>query len=76
MTANFITRRSNSSNSLAQFYKENNTNFHPGSINHEGELDFCNAFWGHGDAGYEVISARLRASGRTVEDLRVFWKER
>jgi hypothetical protein len=76
MATNFITRRSNSSNSLAQFYKENNTNILQGQGNHDGELDFCNAFWGQGDAGYEVISARLRASGRTVDDLKGFWKER
>ena len=74
--ANFIARRSNSSTSLAQFYKENNNNINPSLSNHNGELDFCNAFWGEGDAGYEVISARLRASNRTVDDLRAFWKER
>jgi hypothetical protein len=74
--ANFIARRSNSSTSLAQFYKENNQNFNPSLANHNGELDFCNAFWGEGDAGYEVISARLRASSRTVDDLKTFWKER
>jgi len=74
--ANFIARRSNSSTSLAQFYKENNQNFSPSLANHNGELDFCNAFWGEGDAGYEVISARLRASSRTVDDLKTFWKER
>ena len=74
--ANFIARRSNSSTSLAQFYKENNQNFSPSLANHNGELDFCNAFWGEGDAGYEVISARLRASSRTVDDLKSFWKER
>jgi hypothetical protein len=74
--ANFIARRSNSSTSLAQFYKENNNNINPSLSNHDGELDFCNAFWGEGDAGYEVISARLRASNRTVDDLKTFWKER
>jgi hypothetical protein len=74
--ANFIARRSNSTTSLAQFYKENNSNINPSLSNHDGELDFCNAFWGEGDAGYEVISARLRASNRTVDDLKTFWKER
>lgn len=74
--ANFIARRSNSTTSLAQFYKENNSNINPSLSNHDGELDFCNAFWGEGDAGYEVISARLRASNRTIDDLKTFWKER
>lgn len=77
--ANFIARRSNSTTSLAQFYKEHNDNFGSSSspgAQHEGQLDFCNAFWGEDDAGYEVIMARLRASGRTMEDLRGFWKER
>ena len=39
-------------------------------------LDFCNAFWGASDAGVDVLFARLRGAARTVEELRVFWKER
>jgi hypothetical protein len=38
--------------------------------------DFCNAFWGLGDAGVEVLFARMRGAGRTMEELRGFWKER
>lgn len=74
--ANVFARRTNSQASLAQFYKEDNENINTSSANHDGELDFCNAFWGEGDAGFEVITARLRASGRTVEELKSFWKER
>lgn len=75
--------RSNpSSASLAQYYQEHNPAFSSGaqagangSAPHN-ELDFCNAFWGEGDAGYEVIMAKLRASSRTMDELKSFWKER
>lgn len=72
-------RRSNSSTSLAKFYQEHNDNFYGTGTAGGGEpqdLDYCNAFWGANDAGYEVLMARLRASGRTTEDLKAFWKER
>lgn len=39
-------------------------------------LDFCNAFWGLGDGGVDVLFARMRGATRTVEELRNFWKER
>ena len=40
------------------------------------KMDFCNAFWGQGDRGYDVIMARLRGATRTTDELRLFWKER
>lgn len=39
-------------------------------------MDFCNAFWGLGDGGVDVLLARMRGSSRTMEELRSFWKER
>ena len=70
-------QRSQSTTSLAKFYHGANGN------NQNGEeemvdpmMDFCNAFWGQGDRGYEVIMARLRGAARTVDELRAFWKER
>lgn len=39
-------------------------------------LDFCNAFWGIADGGYDVLLARMRGAARTTEELRAFWKER
>ncbi|KAI6043491.1 hypothetical protein EDC04DRAFT_710864 [Pisolithus marmoratus] len=39
-------------------------------------LDFCNAFWGLGDGGVDVLFARMRGAARTMEELRNFWKER
>ena len=39
-------------------------------------LDFCNAFWGVGDGGVDVLFARMRGASRTMEELRNFWKER
>lgn len=39
-------------------------------------LDFCNAFWGAGDVGVDVLFARMRGAARTVEEVKAFWKER
>lgn len=39
-------------------------------------FDFCNAFWGIGDGGVDVLFARMRGAARTMEELRTFWKER
>lgn len=71
-------RRSQSTTSLAKFYHGAQAN---GAVNGEEDfsdprMDFCNAFWGQGDKGYEVLMARLRGAGRTVDELRTFWKER
>ncbi|CAK5266131.1 unnamed protein product [Mycena citricolor] len=38
--------------------------------------DYCNAFWGMGDGGVDVLFARMRGAARTMEELRSFWKER
>ncbi|SNX81479.1 related to Cell division control protein 15 [Melanopsichium pennsylvanicum] len=37
---------------------------------------FCNAFWGQNDAGFEAISARMKASQRTLDELKYLYKER
>ena len=39
-------------------------------------MDFCNNFWGVGDAGVDVLFARMRGAMRTVNELAAFWKER
>jgi len=39
-------------------------------------MDFCNAFWGIGDGGVDVLFARMRGAARTIEELRNYWKER
>ncbi|KAG5340220.1 hypothetical protein C0989_002505 [Termitomyces sp. Mn162] len=39
-------------------------------------LDFCNAFWGPGDGGVDVLFARMRGAARTMEEMRNYWKER
>ncbi|KAL0575566.1 formin-binding protein [Marasmius crinis-equi] len=38
--------------------------------------DFCNSFWGTGDAGTNILFARMRGATRTTDGLRNFWKER
>ena len=48
----------------------------PGQPPHDPAVDFCNAFWGVGDGGVEVLFARMRGAGRTMDELRGFWKER
>lgn len=37
---------------------------------------FCNAFWGLNDAGFEAITSRMKASQRTLDDLKSLYKER
>ncbi len=40
------------------------------------ETSFCNAFWGSGDDGYDMIMARIRGSSRTLDELRAVYRER
>lgn len=66
--------RSQSSTSLARLHHGGSGPVPEDPV--DPSLDFCNAFWGQGDRGYEVIMARLRGAARTVDELRQFWKER
>ncbi|TFK44993.1 hypothetical protein BDQ12DRAFT_661624 [Crucibulum laeve] len=63
-------RRQPSTTSLSKYARASS----PGLQNRS--LDFCNAFWGLGDGGVDVLFARMRGASRTVEELRNFWKER
>ncbi|THH29544.1 hypothetical protein EUX98_g4650 [Antrodiella citrinella] len=63
-------RRQPSTTSLSKFVRAHSTEFANSSY------DFCNAFWGLGDGGVDVLFARMRGATRTVEELRNFWKER
>jgi hypothetical protein len=63
-------RRQPSTTSLSKYAKTNS----PTSQNRS--LDFCNAFWGIGDGGVDVLFARMRGAARTIEELRNYWKER
>ena len=63
-------RRQASTTSLSKYARAHSPDFSDNS------LDFCNAFWGSGDAGVEVLFARMRGALRTTEELRNFWKER
>ena len=63
-------RRQSSSTSLSKYARAHSPDFADHS------LDFCNAFWGLGDGGVDVLFARLRGAMRTTEELRTFWKER
>ncbi|KAH7905516.1 hypothetical protein BJ138DRAFT_1118401 [Hygrophoropsis aurantiaca] len=63
-------RRQSSTTSLAKFARTSS----PDTSNRS--LDFCNAFWGVGDGGVDVLFARMRGAARTMEELRNFWKER
>ncbi|KAH9925710.1 hypothetical protein B0H21DRAFT_839541 [Amylocystis lapponica] len=63
-------RRQASTTSLAKYARANS----PDLTNRS--LDFCNAFWGLGDGGVDVLFARMRGASRTMDELRNFWKER
>ena len=65
-----MARRTSSTTSLARFARANSPEFANRS------LDFCNAFWGAGDGGVDVMFARMRGATRTIDELRGFWKER
>ncbi|KAF5321999.1 hypothetical protein D9619_001619 [Psilocybe cf. subviscida] len=38
--------------------------------------DYCNSFWGKGDAGPNIMFARMRGASKTTDELRNFWNER
>ncbi|TFK65581.1 FCH-domain-containing protein [Pluteus cervinus] len=38
--------------------------------------DFCNSFWGDGEAGVNILFTRVRGVIKTSEELVNFWKER
>lgn len=63
-------RRQASTTSLAKYARANSPDLSQRST------DFCNAFWGPGDGGVDVLFARMRGAARTMEELRNFWKER
>jgi hypothetical protein len=63
-------RRQSSTTSLAKYARTTS----PDTSNRN--LDFCNAFWGPGDGGVDVLFARMRGAARTMEELKNFWKER
>ncbi|WWC85249.1 uncharacterized protein L201_000111 [Kwoniella dendrophila CBS 6074] len=73
-------RRSQSTTSLSRFYNgvdgQNTINGNKDEELNDPKMDYCNSFWGQGDRGFEVIMARLRGAGRTVDELKAFWKER
>ncbi|KAI0752871.1 hypothetical protein C8Q80DRAFT_1217267 [Daedaleopsis nitida] len=63
-------RRQASTTSLSRYARAGSPDFTNRS------LDFCNAFWGLGDGGVDVLFARMRGAIRTMEELKAFWKER
>ncbi|KAF9486073.1 hypothetical protein BDN70DRAFT_371851 [Pholiota conissans] len=64
-------RRQPSTTSLSKFARANSP-----VMQNNRSLDFCNSFWGHGDGGVDVLFARMRGAIRTMDELRLFWKER
>ncbi|THG99235.1 hypothetical protein EW026_g3066 [Hermanssonia centrifuga] len=64
------TRRQPSSTSLSKYARAHSPDYADRSY------DFCNAFWGLGDAGVDVLFTRMRGAIRTVDEIRNFWKER
>lgn len=68
--------RSQSATSLSRYYHGSNGEPPQEEDLTDPSFDFCNAFWGQGDRGYEVIMTRLRGAAKTIDELRAFWKER
>lgn len=71
--------RSQSTTSLSRFYNSSAANGgRPAGAEdtNDPRLDFCNSFWGVDNRGYDVVMARLRGAGRTIDELKAFWKER
>ena len=68
--AKMAARRQSSTTSLSRYARASSPSFQNKS------LDFCNAFWGIGDVGVDVLFARMRGAARTMEELKNFWKER
>ncbi len=69
-TTTMSARRQASTTSLSRYARAGSPDFANRS------LDFCNAFWGLGDGGVDVLFARMRGAMRTMEELRSYWKER
>ncbi|KAK7057780.1 SH3-domain-containing protein [Favolaschia claudopus] len=67
-------RRQPSTTSLSRYAiaKDPGVDLYNGSTSR----DFCNSFWGLGDAGVNILFARMRGATRTTDELRNFWKER
>ncbi|KII95508.1 hypothetical protein PLICRDRAFT_48462 [Plicaturopsis crispa FD-325 SS-3] len=63
-------RRQASTTSLSRYARANSPELAPRSD------AFCNAFWGLGDGGVDVLFARMRGATRTIDELQVFFKER
>lgn len=63
-------RRQASTTSLSKFARTNTPPITNRSSN------FCNAFWGAGDGGVEVLFARMRGAARTMDELKCYLKER
>lgn len=40
--------------------------------------DFCNSFWGEDSSGtgYDILTNKVKSSAKTIDDLKLFWKER
>ncbi|KAF4574500.1 hypothetical protein AB1N83_006750 [Pleurotus pulmonarius] len=62
-------RRQPSTTSLSRYARSN-------SPIQQKSTDFCNAFWGMGDGGVDVLFARMRGAQRSMDELRNYWKER
>ncbi|KAL1745761.1 hypothetical protein HDZ31DRAFT_35741 [Schizophyllum fasciatum] len=67
-----MARRQPSTTSLSKYARSGS----PIIVEQDRALDFCNAFWGLGDGGVDVLFARMRGAARTTDELRNFWKER
>ena len=66
--------RQHSATSLARF--NSTTQPEVDVFNGSKSRDYCNSFWGPGDAGPNIMFTRMRGASKTTDELRNFWNER
>ncbi|KAF9529754.1 hypothetical protein CPB83DRAFT_811862 [Crepidotus variabilis] len=60
--------------SLARFAVTRQADLDP--FNGSTSRDYCNSFWGLGDAGPNLMFARMRGASKTTDELKNYWNER
>lgn len=67
-------QQSNSITSLGRYASPRQPGFDP--FNGSDSRDYCTSFWGPGDAGPNLMFARMRGATKTTDELKNYWSER
>ncbi|TIC10351.1 hypothetical protein E3Q10_02841 [Wallemia mellicola] len=70
----FLNRKKHNSQSEIQISQS--VQYH--SSNKVNNKDFCNSFWGQDSSGtgFDILTNKIKSSAKTIDDLKLFWKER